>query len=135
MALVQPPVTGYFTARRVGSGNVPTLILSATDGGSPAWAHPLTGSTFEEIRDALAAFLDENLQRNINPVIDSRVYDAPAQLGLDFSIAEAIYAGAQLANEPLVDWTHVVQRIDRIAFELDRLRYLIELYRAQNGLS
>lgn len=133
MPLQQKPVDGYFTTRRVGAGNVPTLILSASDGGSPVWVYDLRDATFEGIRDALTAFLDATLERNVTPIIDSRVYAAPEQLGLGFSIAEAVYAGCQAANAPLVEWAALVERIDRIAFELERLRFMVELWRAQQG--
>lgn len=136
MTLPKPAATGYFTARRVGAGNVPTLILSASDGGAPLWTMPLDPTTtFDEVRDALALFLDVTVERNVTPAIDARVYQASEQVPLDFSLAEAVYAGVEKANAPLVDWPQIAERIDRIEFELHRLRYLIELYRTQNGLA
>lgn len=126
MPLARRPATAYFEVRPTGSNRVPMLRMSSEEGGAPLWAIPVEGADTETVAASLAEYLDDTLERNVEPVMADSVFQAPDVLELEFDVYGAIIAGIAEANGPVVDWDAVTVRLDRLRAQVEYLTLLVQ---------
>lgn len=125
MATLERPALGYFRVEKNVQG-IWGLILSANEGGAPAWVYRLNPMDQDgpRLSTSLLTFLNEKMIRNIEPIYDATVLQASDALELGYSVQEMILAAISKAIAPEVTWQDVVDRIDRMQAQLDYLRHI-----------
>jgi len=129
MALRPRATLAYFDVRE--NKGEAFLVLSEVEDGPILWKWKLSRDTENPrpLSKNLAQWLDQERAANIDPILADNTLQAHDVYGLEWTLPEAIQVGIERAIGSTVTLDQMVNRVDRLQYQLDHLRHMLDTFR------